>query len=65
MFNNHPGDRKQLEEGEARVLFTTWQVTKQRVLTPERIAFIERKYGRGSTERIKQYMALMKDEKLI
>ena len=65
MFNNHPGDRKQLEEGEARVLYTTWLITKERVLTPERIAFIEKKYGRGSTERIKKYMALMKDGELI
>lgn len=48
--------RTALEIGEARVLFCTWEVTKKSVLTPERRAWLERIYGRGSVERIRGYM---------
>ena len=60
-----PSDRKQLEEGEARVLFATWQITGKRVLTPERMEFLEKRYGRGSVERIRHYMMLMKNGELL
>lgn len=60
-----PSDRKQLEEGEARVLFATWQHTGDRVLTAERIEWLERKYGLGSVKRIKHYMMLMKNGELL
>lgn len=60
-----PSDRKQLEEGEARVLFATWQITGKRVLTQDRMEFLEKRYGRGSVERIRHYMMLMKNGELL
>jgi hypothetical protein len=53
-----------IELGEARVLFTTWKVTKQKVLTPVRVEWLERRYGSGSVERIKGYMAKLKSGEL-
>jgi len=59
-YNQKPqsnqSDRYIIELGEARVLFTTWQVTKEKVLTPVRVEWLERRYGSGSVERIKGYM---------
>jgi hypothetical protein len=59
-YNQKPqsnqSDRYMIELGEARVLFTTWQVTKEKVLTPVRVEWLERRYGSGSVERIKGYM---------
>ena len=49
-------DRYRIELGEARVLFCTYQVTKQSVLTKVRIEWLEKRYGRGSVERIREYM---------
>lgn len=57
-------DREQLERAEARVLFTTWQVTKQKVLTPERRKHIARLYGHDAIERITAMMSLMKSGEL-
>jgi hypothetical protein len=53
--SNH-SDRYIIELGEARVLFRTWESTKQKVLTPVRIEWLERRYGSGSVERIVGYM---------
>lgn len=61
----NPSDRRRLEEGEARVLFATWQATGKKVLTAERLEFIEKRYGRGSVERIRQMMIEMKEGTLI
>lgn len=55
-------DREQLERAEARVLFTTWQVTKQKVLTPERRKRLVRLYGHDAIERITTYMMMEKNE---
>lgn len=49
-------DRQILERAEARVLYRTWLWTKQKVLTPERIEMIEKRYGPGSVGRIRDYM---------
>ena len=49
-------DRQILERAEARVLYRTWLWTKQKVLTPERIEMIEKRYGPGSVGRIQVYM---------
>lgn len=49
-------DRQILERAEARVLYRTWLWTKQKVLTPERIEMIEKRYGPGSVKRIRAYM---------
>ena len=61
---SNAGDRAQLEIGLARELYATWSVTKNKVLTRERIEFIERRYSKGSVERVKSYMNRMRDGEL-
>ena len=61
----NPSDRVQLEQGEARMLFRTWQASGNRVLTNDRMEFLEKRYGRGSVERIRNYMVMMKNEELL
>ena len=58
------GDRRQLEEGEARVLYATWLATGKRVLTQERMEFLEKRYGSGCVARIRRYMDMMKNGEL-
>ena len=53
---SNEGDRYRIELGEARVLFCTYEVTKQSVLTKVRIEWLERRYGCGSVDRIREYM---------
>jgi hypothetical protein len=53
-----------IELGEARVLFRTWESTGQKVLTPVRIEWLERKYGTGSVARIRGYMKKLQDGEL-
>lgn len=52
------GDRQILEEGEARLLFRTWE-SGIKVMTPERIKYLNKMYGAGAAERIKKIMAKM------
>ncbi len=58
------GDRNQLERALARELYRTWESTKTRIFTRERIEFIERRYSKGSVERIKTYMNMIKNGEL-
>ena len=58
------GDRYMIELGEARVLFCTYQVTKQKVLTQVRMEWLEKKYGTGSVARIRDYMKKLQDGEL-
>jgi hypothetical protein len=53
-----------IELGEARVLFRTWESTKQKVLTPVRIEWLERRYGSGSVERIREFMKKLQSGEL-
>lgn len=53
---SNEGDRYRIELGEARVLFCTYEVTKQSVLTKVRMEWLEKRYGRGSVERIRTLM---------
>ena len=53
---SNENDRYKIELGEARVLFCTYEVTKQSVLTKVRIEWLEKRYGRGSVDRIRDYM---------
>lgn len=53
---SQPTDRGQLEEGEARVLYCTWKVTGNKVMTPKRITWLNRMYGSGAADRIQKYM---------
>lgn len=57
-------DRTQLEIAEARVLYCTWEVTKQKVLTPERMKWLTKKYGYGAVERIRAYMGMFRTGEL-
>ena len=61
---SNEGDRTQLEIALARELYATWSTTKNKVLTKERIEFIERRYSKGSVERVKSYMNRMRDGEL-
>jgi hypothetical protein len=53
---SNEGDRYMIELGEARVLYRTYESTGQKVLTPVRMEWLERVYGRGSVERIRDLM---------
>ena len=61
---SNAGDRYQIELGEARVLYRTYESTGQKVLTPVRIEWLERTYGTGSVERIKGYMVKLQKGEL-
>ncbi len=56
---SHLGDQAQLEEGEARVLYCTWKVTGQKVMTEKRVKAIKRLYGPEALNRIQKYMMEM------
>jgi len=58
------GDRYQIELGEARVLFCTYQVTKQKVLTQVRMEYLEKKFGTGSVARIRELMKKLQNGEL-
>ena len=55
-------DREQLEEAEARVLYYTWVVTQDKVMTEERKAWINKTYGAGAVQRIQNLMLKMHRE---
>lgn len=57
-------DRKQLEEGEARVLYFTWKITQDKVMTEERKAWITKTYGPGAVNRIQAMMLKMHQESM-
>ena len=61
---SNAGDRVQLEIALARELYRTWESTKTRILTRERIEFIERRYSKGSVDRVKTYMNMIKNGEL-
>jgi hypothetical protein len=53
-----------IELGEARVLLCTYQVTKQKVLTKDRMEWLEKRYGTGAVARIRGYMKKLQDGEL-
>ena len=61
---SNAGDRAQLEMALARELFRTWETTKTRIFTKERIELIERRYSLGSVERVRNYMNMIKNGEL-
>lgn len=61
---SNAGDRVQLEIALARELFRTWETTKTRIFTKERIELIERRYSLGSVERVRNYMNMIKNGEL-
>ena len=61
---SNAGDRVQLEIALARELFRTWETTKTRIFTKERIELIERRYSKGSVDRVRNYMSMIKNGEL-
>ena len=61
---SNQSDRYMIELGEARVLYRTFESTGQKVLTPVRIEWLERKYGTGSVARIRDYMRKLQSGEL-
>jgi len=61
---SNEGDRVRLEQSEARALYRTWESTNQRVLTKERMEWIEKTYGIGAVGRIRGYMDKIKNGEL-
>lgn len=57
----NPSDRVQLEQAEARELYHNWETSKNRDLIRARLERAERIYGRGARDRIRAYMAQMKE----
>ena len=59
-----PNDRVILEQAEARELFRNWESSGNRDLIRARLERAERIYGIGARDRIRSYMAQMKEGKL-
>jgi hypothetical protein len=60
-----PSDRVILEQAEARELYRTWETNKDRDFVRGRLERAERIYGVGARDRIRTYMAQMKEGKLL
>ena len=56
-----PSDRVILEKAEARELFRNWEWSKNRDLIRARLERAERIYGTGARDRIRSYMAQMRE----
>ena len=56
-----PSDRVILEQAEARELYRNWEWSKNRDLIRARLERAERIYGSGSRDRIRTYMAQMRE----
>ena len=54
-------DRVVLEQSEARELFRNWEHSQNRDLIRARLERAERIYGRGARDRIRAYMAQMRE----
>jgi hypothetical protein len=57
----NPSDRAQLEIAEARELYRNWQWSKNSDLIRARLEKAERMYGQGARDRIRSYMAQMRE----
>ena len=60
----NPSDRVVLEQSEARELYRNWEASKNRDLIRARLERAERIYGRGARDRIRAYMAQMREGQL-
>jgi hypothetical protein len=56
-----PSDRVILEQAEARELFRNWNKSKNSDLIRARLERAERIYGTGARDRIRSYMAQMRE----
>ena len=60
-----PNDRVILEQSEARELYRSWTASKNADLVRARLERAERIYGTGARDRIRTYMAQMKEGTLL
>lgn len=60
-----PSDRVILEQAEARELYRTWETNKDRDFVRGRLERAERIYGTGARDRIRSYMAQMREGTLL
>jgi hypothetical protein len=60
-----PSDRVILEQAEARELYRNWEWSKNRDLIRARLERAERIYGTGARDRIRNYMAQMREGTLL
>ena len=60
-----PNDRAILEQSEARELYRSWTASKNADLVRARLERAERIYGTGARDRIRTYMAQMKEGTLL
>jgi len=61
----NPGDRVILEQAEARELYRTWEINKDRDFVRGRLERAERIYGTGARDRIREFMNRIKDGTLL
>ena len=57
----NPSDRVILEKAEARELYRNWVVSQNKDLIRARLERAERIYGSGARDRIRSYMAQMRE----
>ena len=58
---SNTGDRVQIEQGEARIIFRSWQVTQDNQFVRAMLERSEKLYGMGAKERIRSYLTQMKE----
>jgi hypothetical protein len=58
---SNTGDRVQIEKGEARIIFRSWQVTQDNNFVRAMLERSEKLYGMGAKERIRSYLTQMKE----
>jgi hypothetical protein len=61
----NPSDRVILEQAEARELYRNWEWSKNRDLIRARLERAERIYGTGARDRVREYMAQMRQGTLL
>ncbi len=60
-----PSDRVILEQAEARELYRNWESSRNSDLIRARLERAERIYGTGARDRIRSYMAQMREGTLL
>jgi hypothetical protein len=58
---SNTGDRVQIEQGEARIIFRSWQVTQDNNFVRAMLERSEKLYGMGAKERIRSYLTQFKE----
>jgi hypothetical protein len=61
---SNTGDRVMIEQSEARIIFRSWQTTKDNRFVVGMLERAEKMYGMGAKERIRSYLTQMKNGEL-